>query len=393
MKRSFDFFEHAHNYVEHCRRHWSGQTSRAAWQIGLWGFMHVFSARRRMGKKSSDPLPKVAVLLDGGLGDTIVNAHFIREFSRQCGPMQLDICTKYPEVFAEAIVGSGISARKISAETPEEDCDLVLYCLLIPSVVFQNHLRLNRIASPMLKAWLNAQNEMQKREPLWFSMQENFMGAILAFGRLHGCSRRELPFLAGKLEAAEKPRPAVPIDAALPELPKGKPFLTVHRGTGDNLASVKLWSTANYNALLARLRRRFPEKTLVQVGYEKENRLSVDIDLRGKTTFSQFAYLLQKARLHICSEGGSMHLRHILGGRPSLVFFGPTSPEFYGYEENLNLRASFCTPCEWLTRSWQSRCPRGFDGCRSLEELTPDQVWHQVENYPSVMEALCSRAS
>ncbi|HJD96932.1 glycosyltransferase family 9 protein [Mailhella massiliensis] len=393
MKRSFDFFDHAHNYVEHCRRHWAGQPVRASWQIGLWGLMHVFSAGKDRGKNASGPLPKIAFLLDGGLGDTIVNAHFIREFFRQCGPMQLDICTNYPEVFDAGITGSGIPARRIGTEMPDEDCDLVLYCLLIPSVVSVNRARLDSTASPRLRAWLESLEEMQKREPLWFRMQENFMGPILAFGRLHGCRRRSLPFLAGGLEATEPPRPAAPVDAPLPELPAGRPFITVHRGTGDCPSSTKLWSTASYNALLALLRRRFPEMTLVQVGHEQESALSVDADLRGKTTFPQFARLLQESRLHICSEGGGMHLRHVLCGRPSLVFFGPTDPEFYGYAENLNLRAPFCTPCEWLTRSWQTRCSRDFDNCRCLEKLTPEMVWHQVENNASLLEALCSRAS
>lgn len=394
MRRSQDLFDRAHKYVEHCRRHWADQPVRAAWNIGLWGFMHMFGSGKNTRKTASVSVPKVAFILDGGLGDTLVNAFFLRDFFLQCGPMQLDICTEYPQVFQAYLAGGDITARRISADPPDDDCDLILYCLLVPSVVHCNKTRVNHIGSPQLNAFVNDLETLQKKEPVWFNMQDHFMGAILAYGRLQGRTRAQLPYMAGSLEPTDMPMPTGPLpELKIPEFSDGRPFITVHRGSGSCITSTKLWSDSGYDALLTRLRHRFPGTPLVQVGHDNEILLDVDIDLRGRTSLTQLATLMRDASLHIASEGSTVHLRHILCRRPSVVFFGPTDPDFYGYAENLNIRFPYCRSCEWVTRDWQQSCARGFSSCRCLEKLTPEKVWQSMEQHAPLLEDLCSRAS
>lgn len=83
--------------------------------------------------------------------------------------------------------------------------------------------------------------------------------------------------------------------------------------------------------------------------------------------------------MHIDTEGGLVHLRHALGGGPSVVLFGPTSPQVYGYKENLNLRSDKCSvPCEWVVDDWLTRCPRRTDKHLCMCSLSPEYVAEQI---------------
>ena len=160
-------------------------------------------------------------------------------------------------------------------------------------------------------------------------------------------------------------------------------FIIVHRGvdTVQCKKSVKLWPVQYYEELL-RLVRKKSHLVIVQVGYIYDEFLSgVDLDLRGKTNFSELIALLDSAKLHIDNEGGLVHLRHFICKSKSLVLFGPTSPDVYGYSENLNLRSYVCKyPCEWVSNKWQEHCISD-DKNICMHSLTPDFVFNKVEPF------------
>ena len=187
-------------------------------------------------------------------------------------------------------------------------------------------------------------------------------------------------------EAAE----SLQLDLPAPALPwGGRPFVTISCGAGAGQESTKLWPEHRYGELMQLLRAQFPGILFVQTGMENEAKLDADCDLRGKTSFKELAALMRGAALHISSEGGPVHLRHLLQGGPSLVFFGPTDPVFYGYPENCNLRTQVCTPCEWVQRDWQKQCLRGFGHCRALDSLEASAVVQKIMKHPQISEALC----
>ena len=141
-----------------------------------------------------------------------------------------------------------------------------------------------------------------------------------------------------------------------------KRFLTVQRGLGDleinKNQGTRLWPKREYELLLKEIKHHLPEITIVQLGSEKSSALDgVDIDLRGKTSFSELKVLLDCSSLHIDGDCGMVHLRHFLSAKPSLVIFGPTDEHWLGYDENINLSKRPCpNACEWLTPYWRERC-------------------------------------
>ena len=104
-----------------------------------------------------------------------------------------------------------------------------------------------------------------------------------------------------------------------------------------------------------------------------------DVYVVGKTTFNQVKILLKYASLHVDCEGGYVHLRQWLRGGTSIVLFGPTSSDFYGYENNINIHGTGCSqPCEWLTKDWVTKCPRGFDNPPCMYSISPEMVMNKI---------------
>ena len=130
--------------------------------------------------------------------------------------------------------------------------------------------------------------------------------------------------------------------------------------------------------MVKQLKSLFPSYIFVEIGAGRGPRLKgVDISITGKTTIEEIKAILKNAILHIDGEGGLVHLRHALQGGCSCVLFGPTSPEVYGYEENINLKSSACPiHCEFYSRTWQKKCLKGKRIC--MESLTPKYVLDRI---------------
>ena len=157
-------------------------------------------------------------------------------------------------------------------------------------------------------------------------------------------------------------------------------YITIQRGAAPGSflkESPKLWPVRHYEELIRLLKIIYPAKRIVQLGEENnsEKLNGVDLGLLGKTSWEQLGYLLQHAWLHIDGECGMVHFRKALRGGPSVVFFGPTPMEFYGYDGNINIRSNGCPQwCARLTNAWAERCARGFEKPPCMENLTPGMV-------------------
>lgn len=142
----------------------------------------------------------------------------------------------------------------------------------------------------------------------------------------------------------------------------------------------KLWPLAYYRQLVDKIKKKYPEVKLVQIGsgnvYGEID--GVDVCLVGQTTLEQSKVILKYSMLHIDGEGGLVHMKNFLNGC-SVVMFGPTNPDIFGYSQNYNLRSSVCTkPCEWVIRGWTEGCMRGFDVPLCMQFLLPEAVFEKV---------------
>ena len=148
---------------------------------------------------------------------------------------------------------------------------------------------------------------------------------------------------------------------------RDKTYVTVHNGV-DNV-SIRFLITAGakgpqptkllpmhiWKEVLVRLKQ--AGVIVVQVGERDDVPIEdVDYDLRGQTGLSSAALVIKHAACHLDTEGGLVHLARSVNTR-SVVIFGPTPPELFGYPQNSNLAPPQCGDCWWVTPNWLVDCP------------------------------------
>jgi ADP-heptose:LPS heptosyltransferase len=154
-------------------------------------------------------------------------------------------------------------------------------------------------------------------------------------------------------------------------------YITVHNGFGTNQVTVGRRSTKCYphfDTVISLMRLRHPKLVFVQLGARNSEPLrGADIRLLGASTMPQVGALLAGAALHLDNESGLVHIARCYGTR-SCVVFGPTNPDYFGYEANVAVRPAACGGCWWTTNDWMNSCPRGFAAPICTDRSEPDAV-------------------
>jgi ADP-heptose:LPS heptosyltransferase len=158
---------------------------------------------------------------------------------------------------------------------------------------------------------------------------------------------------------------------------RGVPYITVHHGADKNMSSGKGLQTKNVPFATWAAIVRFVKAegfAVVQLGEVNEDLIpGIDYDFRGKTSFDETAYVIKYACVHVDTEGGLVHVARAVNTR-SVVMFGPTPVEFFGYPSNVNIPSTVCGNCWWTTRDWAVKCPRGLENPSCMAEHVPQDV-------------------
>lgn len=161
-------------------------------------------------------------------------------------------------------------------------------------------------------------------------------------------------------------------------------YITVHDGFDANMPfaggrAMKTWDMKHWKDLIERIHVEFPDYKVFQIGGPRSRRIrGVDHDFIGQS-FRQSLGILQSACLHIDGESGLVHAAHVLGTK-SVVLFGPTPPDFFGYKSNYNIAPKFCGGCWWLTQDWMAKCPVRYESPECMDSIEPHHVMEGVRN-------------
>lgn len=337
----------------------------------------------------------VGFLLRGGLGDMVVLANYVYKFREKYGyeNLRIDVFIHNSYNSAKVVLYDGYIVDRILPEQGYEnrfrDYDLFFNVSRYPDVKKRD---LKRMASmmPELIEYALLCERFRSENARFFTHAGITDGQSAMLSIINNKKRIHQPDVYGFLGVKEKYEYKIPImedeleflnDLNL----KDCRFITINRGVDTNYtkSSIKLWPQFYYNILVKMLKEKYPDIILVQLGasYDRcQTFEGIDVDLIGKTNLEQVKVLLKHSLVHIDGEGGMVHLRHALGGGRSVVMFGPTSSEFFGYSENENIVGSGCnTWCEWAVNSWQERCLRGYGNAPCMLSIIPEQVMQSVD--------------
>lgn len=345
-------------------------------------------ASRRAVSRNSPDIPRIALRFRGGLGDHIIGARFLRDLQAEAGAFEFDVFTERTQL-TQWLLG---------------DFPGLGNCY--PAGLWKNAHRyyplaaeINQLFSPIYRAahWDTIGRVYPRLEKICKSTrtfldemqvciqhQPYLDGHLARVARFMNSNRLNLMQTVCGLKCLGHELPLKLAPNALKKFGvEGRPYITAGNGVDEEFEwsapATKLYPY--FDDVLAKLKNRFPTLSLIQVGANNSIPLrNVDACLVNKTSLEEVGALIKHAILHLDSEGGLVHLASCVGTR-SCVIFGPTSKEYFGYADNLNIGPATCGDCFWTSKHWLKNCVRGFEKPRCLYELTPDFVCESVEPY------------
>lgn len=354
----------------------------------LHGSRHIFQLTYRKDKKQrriaahKQGKPVLAMLVTGGVGDLLVMARFIRDLQKEAGDFLFDVFCAHPEI-----------AKWIFADVPgylNTEFDTALRLGRLHAFYdTQLHLsqgvqiiRQDRRSSVLKrgnfpKIFQNINHAVQNLH-LYINNQpflDNGLGRVAVYSN---ASRRDflhhmagIPYGGDQLCISYSTSVLERLDLA------GQPWITVHNGFDANFIVEGERATKCYpyfDTVLASIKRARPDILIIQIGTSSSTKLlHVDLDLISKTTLQEAAALLRGSLLHLDNESGLVHLSACLGTR-SVVVFGPTPSDYFGYPSNINIDPTFCGGCWWINELWMDRCPRQFASAECLNTIDPEHI-------------------
>lgn len=337
----------------------------------------------------------VGFLLRGGLGDMVVSANYLYKFRQKYSDenLRLDVFSHNSFNSAKVVLYDGIVIDNLYKEEGFEkrfhDYDIFFDLSRYPNLKRRNDKKIAAMM-PELFEYIHLSERFRSENARFFTKAGITDGQSAMLSVIKGKKRINQPDIYEFFGVTEKYEYEIPLmedeldylkDIDLAD----RKFITINRGVDTNYTSnsIKMWPLSYYNILIALLKKKYPDLVLVQLGASHDRCPAfenIDIDMVGKTNLEQVKVLLKHSLVHIDNEGGMVHLRHALGGGKSVVIFGPTSADFFGYSENENLVGNGCdTWCEWAVSGWQGGCLRGFHNAPCMASVTPEMVMDAVD--------------
>lgn len=337
---------------------------------------------------------RIGIQLKGGIGDQLVGCNYVNMLSNKLADNNIKIdvfCRKYiKELFLQ-------KQTFINKIYPEQNFDIKdgkydVYIRLdrFPVVLWYDEKQVQK--NVILLKYIKILEDFRKAYPRFFNFGTGFDGMSAIYSIINKKKRIQQCDVDAFLGIEEKisykiilPESSVLDDYHL----KGRTYITVHRGCDTNHTqnSNKLWPLEAYNKLIGMIKEQYPQYLVVQLGVNEVRcppMQNIDINLVGKTQLTDIPDILKHSLLHIDSEGGFVHIRHAVEGGISVVLFGPTSKEFFGYSENINIRSTICPHwCEHIREKWDEKCILTNGEALCMKSISVEEVYSEVAKFLS----------
>jgi ADP-heptose:LPS heptosyltransferase len=136
------------------------------------------------------------------------------------------------------------------------------------------------------------------------------------------------------------------------------------------------WDPRKLNGVVEYLKNNDIE--VVQLGNKHDPLIEGTIDLRGITKLKEAAAIIKKALFHLGTDSGLMHIAKAVGTK-SIILFGPSSLEFCGYKDNINIKKGICHDCWWDIPDWSVRCKLGLEVPVCMDKIEVEDVKEAID--------------
>lgn len=337
---------------------------------------------------------RIAIRLDGGLGDVLVYGLWVKEFSKIIkSNFYIDIFPNKSNMISNAAFIGAPFIKNIYNYSDFEDnykkYDLAIAFRRFPYIVYYDYNKV-KAYSDNLNKLIFKYNNFQKNNGKFFINGASCDTLIDLYSICRGEKRIQQPDINNLLGITEDSKLFLALSPQSFEVLetynlKDAKYITITRSVDQNYnqkENVRLWPVEYYEKLINDIKQKYPNIKFVQLGVSRCEKLQgVDIDLLGKTNLEEVKTILKHSILHIDGECGMVHMKHFLYG-VSAVMFGQTAIEYLGYENNINLKSNGCSHwCEWTVDDWQTNCIRGYKNPPCMAELKPEYVLARIIPY------------
>lgn len=349
--------------------------------------------------------PPIAFKVDGGMGDHIIAARFIRDIAASIEGLQFDIYCKRPKIMQwlmASVPGCNlIGEKKMDIKMLRRRYRYVFNTVTFVQVVHDRS-RKRRAANPAEVALDKLAKLITlscKPIQMYIHNHPQLDGYLGHYTVLKESNRHRylhvqasLPYTGDLLD--------IEVDAEILKrlALQGQQYITMSNGYDELVetnSSTKLNTKVypHYSEVALQLKAAMPGVKLVQIGTTTSTPIQgIDVDLIGKTSLPEVAAILKHAQLHIDNEGGLVHLAASVGTR-ACVIFGPTLADYFGYETNLNIAPKECGSCWWMEPTWMVKCVKGYEKPVCMHATEPDSVANRILEHLRPRQQLKSIAS
>lgn len=327
------------------------------------------------------------VRLSGGLGDALIIARMVRDLQAELSAhAKFDIVFHSPKAvqpFFEGITGfrRTLPDEEFSAVAYRYDVVLVANQFLTFFSGIPDRARIIRRFPAIVTMFDRVQEEL-KAIDVYVKVHPALDGAFADLAVTQGHKRHTylhemlgIPYRGDRL--------VLPTDRGLIArlgLQEGS-YVTVHNGWDANFKMVterptKALPLDSWVKIVAEIKSMRPDLRIVQLGGKTgEDIPGVDVNLKNKLKFMESVSVLAGSCLHVDTESGLVHAAACLGVR-SVVMFGPTNVDWFGYSQNINVAPKQCGNCWWASDSWMDICVMGHEPaiCTSSSSISPVEV-------------------
>ncbi len=396
-----DYFSKLRKRITKYSYIYSEQPKKANLRIFWWTLKCLFKSDLKPAvqdvptKLKSDKPFRLAFGITGGLGDQLIAINYLSELLKKTNPdkTQVDIYiskqsnTSNTSLLFQNIFPNNLIISDLNPPLNEYFYDLICVINRLPEIKRYNRENVKKYAPKLVKIF-DYYLDFKKENYNFFKYTPVIDSLTNQFSLMQGRRRIQQADLGGLLgiKADFTYHFITPDTQSLIQkfkLPKEK-IITVNRSVGSAYGkSTKLWPLTNYNKLISLLKKEYPDYTIIQIGFEPKKikpLIGCDINLANKTNFLEICALLKLSQLHIDCEGGLVHLRRVINGGTSIVLFGPTSPDVFGYDKNINIKGEGChISCEWILRNWTTCCLKNTYPTPCMASITPELVFNKIK--------------
>ncbi|MFT9400709.1 glycosyltransferase family 9 protein [Acetobacter sp.] len=326
-----------------------------------------------------------AVYITGGLGDALICARMVRDLQKHLGnTLFFDVYCPSPQISEEFFKNIPNFRQCINPDIFHDVKSYYIFSIVANQfATFVNeaidYRSLLTYCPEVLNVFGTAQKKRQKIER--FIVNHPFLDGAFADIAVRAGHKR-YKYLHDMLgltyngdELTIDTDPNLPLSFGL----KPNTYITVHDGWDGNFKittqrPTKAVPIEKWTQIISGLKQALPNMMIVQIGGPVGAILpGVDLNLKKKLSFSESTSILAQSALHVDAETGLVHLVAALGVK-SVVMFGPTNVDWFGYPQNANIRPHQCGNCWWSTDTWMASCPLDLPIPACTNNINPDEV-------------------